>query len=101
MYLDTKFFKNVIHMLETDHNLVRPMDEVTEAWKFHVDQTIRQCKEIMASAAFQEEREIVFSQFDEVVTKLETLGWYPVLKTDSYTNTPKLTFEFEDEEQDG
>ena len=37
----------------------------------------------------------------KAVPKLENIGWYPVLKTDSYTNTPTLKFEFTDEEQDG
>jgi len=84
MYLDVKFFKNIIRMLETNHNLVRPMEEVTEAWKFHVDKTIMQCKEIIAAAEFQEEREALFQQFDEIVTRLDTLGWYPILKSESY-----------------
>jgi len=84
MYLDVKFFKNVVKMLETDHNLVRPLEEVTEAWKFHVDQTIIQCKEIIAAAEFQEEREVVFSQFNEVVTSLENLGWYPVMRNETF-----------------
>lgn len=94
MYLDVKFFRNVIRMLETNHNLVRPMEEVTEAWKFHVDQTIMQCKEILAAAEFQEEREIIFSQFDEVVTRLAQMEWYPILKNESYIDSDY------DEEQD-
>lgn len=84
MYLDVKFFKNVIHMLETDHNIIRPLDNITEAWKFHVDQTITQCKDLIKAAEYQEERDSVFTDFDEVVTRLEEIGWYPILKTDTY-----------------
>ena len=86
MYVDVKFFKNVIHMLETNHNMIRLRDDVTEAWKFHVDQTIIQSKEVIKAAEYQEERDSVFSQFNEVMTQLENFGWYPVLKSESYIN---------------
>lgn len=93
MYLDLKFFKNLVKMLETNHNMVRERHDVTEAWIFHVDQTLIQCKELIRAADHQEERESLFRQYDEMVSFLESIGWYPIMKSESY-------LDFDDEEQD-
>ena len=97
MYLDVKFFKNLIKMLETNHNMVRERKDVTEAWLFHVDQTLVQCKEIARSAEYKEERESLFRDYNEIVTQLEEMGWYPILKDQTYLNIEDLP---DDEEQD-
>ena len=74
MIIDVIFFKNIINMLETNHNIVRNNDMVTETWKHYVDATIGQCKEMIAVAKYQEEREAIFTEYDEIITRLENLG---------------------------
>ena len=47
MKIDVKFFQGLLHMLETNHNIVRKDDNISESWKFIVDNTIVQCKELV------------------------------------------------------
>jgi len=58
MQIDRKFFERVVQMLETDHMIIyKHQDEleVTEAWVAHVNNTIKQCKEVNEIEKYQEE----------------------------------------------
>lgn len=70
MILDLKFFENLIHVFETDTNILRKYQDklrVTEAWLHISDVLLRQCKEIISVERFNEERNAVFHEMTTFV----------------------------------
>jgi len=96
MVVDVKFFSNLLKVLEMNHNIIRDMDKASESWLYYGDKIITQCKEIIEVAKYQEERNAVFADFDEIYTRIDELGIIPILKDRANYYTDEVKGDEED-----